>query len=775
MRRAVSVATFVRQEAVLALCISAAAALFGLGEWLGITGMTVSAAVVLAGGACCRLVIGVRRSRLEGRRNDASLARALRVYPACNARDADPVAIGIDRAEQSLLPGATIPSYVPREADESIDIALRRAADGSGPWVVVVHGVSKVGKSRTLFEGVRSCIATSDYALVAPVDAAALQELLLPGSGLPTSVRGTILWLDDLEPFVNGGITFRVLEEWRKRTARCVVVATYGGKGGSQVALSPSPELPTMASELLDNAAVISLQQTSSEELAPILSRLADGDLRAVQKHGLAAYLVAGRKIELKLNTAIHLAGEPACPAGVAAVKAVADWARCGRTDGLPALALRDLWPSYLPQGVTPSDDVFTQGLEWACRPVAGTIALLEGSDVLVPYDYVVRLLDGAAGAVEPEPATRRLAIETATDSRALGVGYQAFFAGRKNDALVAFSRAHRSVDSAVAAAAFFATGVTFSDLDQRLDAIAAFGEVVSRFGDAAEPALRVQVARALINKGITLRELDQCVDAIAVYGEVVSRFGDATEPELRGLVAMALVEKGIAFGRLERWEDAVAVYGEVVSRFGDATEPALRVQVAKALVNKGGTFDRLDRWEDAVALNDEVVSRFGDATESELRVSVARALVNKGITLGERDEHVDAMAIFDEVVSRFGDATESELRVSVARALVNKGGTLAERDEHVDAMAIFDEVVSRFGDAGELELRPDLARALVNKGIALVRLKRVEDAVAVCVEVVSRFGDAAEPELRVQVDRARSVQAGRLGVGQAPPIPGPC
>ena len=72
---------------------------------------------------------------------------------------------------------------------------------------------------------------------------------------------------------------------------------------------------------------------------------------------------------------------------------------------------------------------------------------------------------------------------------------------------------------------------------------------MVKRFGDAAEPALREMVARALFNKGLRLGSLNQGKEAIAVYDEVVKRFGDATEPALREQVARALFNKGLRLG----------------------------------------------------------------------------------------------------------------------------------------------------------------------------------------------------------------------------------
>jgi hypothetical protein len=77
----------------------------------------------------------------------------------------------------------------------------------------------------------------------------------------------------------------------------------------------------------------------------------------------------------------------------------------------------------------------------------------------------------------------------------------------------------------------------------QRALELSVYGEVVTRFGEAAEPALREQVAKALVGKGYRLGVLGQPEAEVAAYDEAVTRFGEAAEPALREQVAMALRE----------------------------------------------------------------------------------------------------------------------------------------------------------------------------------------------------------------------------------------
>ena len=140
-------------------------------------------------------------------------------------------------------------------------------------------------------------------------------------------------------------------------------------------------------------------------------------------------------------------------------------------------------------------------------------------------------------------------------------------------------------------------------------------------------------MAGALFNKGVTLGTLGRSEEEIAVYDEVVKRFGEAGEAALRAQVADALFNKGITLGTLGRSEEKIAVYDEVVKRFGEAGEAALRAQVADALFNKGITLGRLGRDEEAIAVYDEVAERFGKADEAALRAQAAKALNSMAFT----------------------------------------------------------------------------------------------------------------------------------------------
>lgn len=154
----------------------------------------------------------------------------------------------------------------------------------------------------------------------------------------------------------------------------------------------------------------------------------------------------------------------------------------------------------------------------------------------------------------------------------------------------------------------------------------------------------------ALFSKAYALHEFKKNEEAIAAYDEVLARFGDKDSPALQEGVAMALFNKGVRLGMLDRPEEAIVAYDDVVARFGDKDSHALQERVAKALVNKGIDLGTLNRSEEAIVAYDEVVSRFSDKDSSALQEPVAIALFNKACTFalkGKTEACTEALTLW--------------------------------------------------------------------------------------------------------------------------------
>jgi tetratricopeptide (TPR) repeat protein len=668
---------------------------------------------------------------------------------------------GTHRAAPSASGGADL-DYVPREADKNLDRSLAKAARLGGRLVLVV-GDSASGKSRTAAEAVRRNTGLAARHLIVPQVQAGLTRLL--DANLP--LDNHLLWLDDLDKYLSGGLDLDVLDRVfaEHPSVLCVGTIRAGQLDARQGGLEdPAWTFLTDPSRVLEVRLAASLTDDELANVAAIsdnvalLNALKDGV-------GLGEWIVAGPELLKRLANA-----NP--PESVLA-DTIVNWYRTGLQQPLPVDDARHLWEASLPKALAnklselpaiKQEEFFGKAIEWACTPVLDRdlyeqALVSQTAEGLKAHDYVVDHVSRYSDRGPVPDAIWRHALlildsTPASDqrwSKFWEVGVAAHAEGAKEHSLTAMV--------ALAAEGFTDASVNvgwlLGELDRSEEAVAVYDEVVARFEEAPEPALLDQVARALVNKGVTLGRLDRSEEAVAVYDEVVARFAKAPEPALLDQVGTALVNKGVTLSELARSEEAVAVFDEVVARFEEAPEPALREQVARALFNKGVTLSELDRSEEAVAVYDEVVARFAKAPEPALREQVATALVNKGVRLGQLDRSEEAVAVYDEVVTQFAKAPEPALREQVAKALVCKGVRLGQLDRSEEAVAVYDEVVTRFAKAPEPALREQVATALVNKGLALGELDRPDEEVAVYDEVVTRFAKAPEPALREQVATA--------------------
>ena len=105
----------------------------------------------------------------------------------------------------------------------------------------------------------------------------------------------------------------------------------------------------------------------------------------------------------------------------------------------------------------------------------------------------------------------------------------------------------------------------------------------------AAETASNVaqeQVAIALVIKGVNLDNLNRYEEAIAAYNDLITRFGNSQDKIIQEAVANALFNKGGDLYELHRIGQARAEWEELVYRFKDNPDVDIQKTVANARHN---------------------------------------------------------------------------------------------------------------------------------------------------------------------------------------------
>ncbi len=299
-------------------------------------------------------------------------------------------------------------------------------------------------------------------------------------------------------------------------------------------------------------------------------------------------------------------------------------------------------------------------------------------------------------------------------------------------------------------------------------EAVAAWDEVIRRFGGSDAPADREQVSLALVNKGKALGRMGRAEEASAAWDDVVRRFGADDVEGHRLAVATALASKGGMLSNLNRHTEALTAWNEVARRFGKSQVPALEALVVNALIGTAVALNMLNRHGEALEACDEVLERFGKSGSPALHGELAAAMVGRGhalIALGRVDEAISA---WGAVVERFGRSDSLRIVEQAASALANIGTALFQSGRLEEALTAFDGVVQSYKGSDAPILREVVARCFANKGNVLAALKREAEALSSWEEAIRGFEagglpEAAEPFCNALMNRAAALHnAGR-------------
>ncbi|MEU6616396.1 helix-turn-helix transcriptional regulator [Streptomyces parvus] len=436
----------------------------------------------------------------------------LRIHPA-------PPVHGRRGRRSDVVLDPELPSYVERERDGELRLALARARDQGG--LVLVQGPSAAGKSRAAAEAMWNCLP--GWQLLIPV----VSEDLAPLSDPQFDLSRTIVWLNDLQLHLGpGGAHVHALHRLLAHPSRPVLLATIrsservalrddsaeGGREGSQE--RPRADSLTLVQALLDRAQTVVLERLFTTKELERANRL-EGDPRiaatlpGTHRFGLAELLAAGPELRDLLEA--HTNDADGQFVGAALVHAAVDCARAGWSRPVPLDLLRPLASHYIPaelrSDVTP--EALDAAVTWATRRRRGYSRLLipsaDDRHVLSAFDYLVD--DAQAQRVRAIPDTVwRMLAAAADPETALTLGDRALTALAVDSAQTALRKALTSAIPDVATNAAERLGRLYLERGQ---------------GQQAEPLLQQTELLSLRASG----DLDEYMAGCGRYEDVLDRW----------------------------------------------------------------------------------------------------------------------------------------------------------------------------------------------------------------------------------------------------------
>lgn len=110
--------------------------------------------------------------------------------------------------------------------------------------------------------------------------------------------------------------------------------------------------------------------------------------------------------------------------------------------------------------------------------------------------------------------------------------------------------------------------------------------QAIAYVGD--DPALAQYLAFAYFNKGVAYRQADKYQQAVAAYDELLARFGDSQQVVVKNLLASAYSNQAENLVKMEQYDQARMVVDAALAKFASSTDPALMEAIATLYNNKG-------------------------------------------------------------------------------------------------------------------------------------------------------------------------------------------
>jgi tetratricopeptide (TPR) repeat protein len=425
--------------AVLGIAATAAKAMGWGWPWLAVTGVVVTAVFALPARV---LTTRIERADQQSEQHQDRLRAGVPHAGRRTVGDfSDPTELGVHRALLAQGTGATdrvLPAYIVRDQHDAVVAALQPSA------FVLLVGDSGAGKSRLAFEALAATVP--GHRLIAPertAMTAAIEE--------STTARDTVLWLDDLENYLDndtGLTTTAITRVLGGAGHRRMIVATLRLQELNRLdEETDNHQLNEDRRKVLARAHQIRVDRLFSDsELERARRDVLDPRIAAALEHteryGLAEYLAAGPQL---LNRWVNGWAPGTHPRGAALVQAATEVRRAGFLGSLPRALLAEIHQHYLDtRAPRLRPEPVEQAWSWACEPWRDTTAMLEpdADDTVTVFDYLVDHVQRSTppGDLVPEAVVRQALSHAKADDASI-IGRRAHEQGRYELARTAMTK----------------------------------------------------------------------------------------------------------------------------------------------------------------------------------------------------------------------------------------------------------------------------------------------------------------------------------------------
>lgn len=203
------------------------------------------------------------------------------------------------------------------------------------------------------------------------------------------------------------------------------------------------------------------------------------------------------------------------------------------------------------------------------------------------------------------------------------------------------------------------------------------------------------KVKKALIKKAELLYKLERFEDALPAYNEIISFFGDSETDHFKEAVASAVIRRVVVLKKLNRKEELLPALDEVINRFENSKITEYYEQASLAMLQKAQLLE--DASHDVLLpLFNAIIDRLRNSTNPNIKTKVDEIFFKRVNILAETGSEHEQLDAVDELIDRFKDSQTHTGQLE--QAMYKKAEILENLNQNEEALKAYSQFLDKFG-----------------------------------------------------------------------------
>ena len=273
----------------------------------------------------------------------------------------------------------------------------------------------------------------------------------------------------------------------------------------------------------------------------------------------------------------------------------------------------------------------------------------------------------------------------------------------------------------------WIALAVTLQVSEKTEKSLAAYDQLLNRFGGSNAPDVQEMIAETLVNKGNLLHKLKRPEEAIGIYDQILNHFSENQSLQIQRQILETLFNKGKLLEQKKHYEEAVKVFNLILQKVNHNQQVEEQNITFQALLQKGRIFRKLHNYDmalDALDALEELTKGYQKNSDFGSQKLNAQALILRADIYRELGRPEKAIIFYQKIIDLFrGKITESQICYLATKALFCQGQIFSLLNQKEKALNSFEQAVEYLSECTDSNGQNLLCKALREKVKILISM----------------------------------------------------